>query len=47
MNKITSNEFEVAKKIIADIKEMFEKHREVKWYGTEQVEVFNENIDIE
>lgn len=46
MNKITSNEFEVAKKIIADIKEMFEKHREVKWYGTEQVEVFNENIGI-
>lgn len=35
MNKITSNEFSEAKKFIADIKEMLEKHRELNWYGRE------------
>lgn len=35
MNKITSNEFGEARKLIANIKEMFEKHCELHWYGKE------------
>lgn len=33
MNKITSNEFVAARTLIADIKELLEKHRELSWYG--------------
>lgn len=33
MNKITANEFSTARKLIADIKELFDKHRELNWYG--------------
>lgn len=33
MNKITSNEFGAARTLIADIKELLEKHRELSWYG--------------
>lgn len=33
MNKITANEFSTARKMIADIKELFDKHRELNWYG--------------
>lgn len=33
MNKITSNEFIEARELIDNIKEMFEKHRELNWYG--------------
>ena len=35
MNKITSKEFNEARKLIANIKEMFEKHSELHWYGEE------------
>ena len=35
MNKINSNEFGEARKLIANIKEMFEKHGELYWYGKE------------
>lgn len=35
MNKINSNEFGEARKLIANIKEMFEKHCELHWYGKE------------
>lgn len=37
MSKITPNDFNAAKKYIADIKEMFEKHDELNWYGREVV----------
>lgn len=33
MNKITSKEFHTAKTLIADFKEMFEKHSKLNWYG--------------
>lgn len=33
MNKITANEFSAARKMIANIKELFEKHCELNWYG--------------
>ena len=33
MNKITANEFSAARKLIADIKDLFDKHRELNWYG--------------
>lgn len=33
MNKITSNKFNEAIKLIANIKEMFEKHCKLHWYG--------------
>lgn len=42
MNKITSNDFSSARKFIADIKEMFEKHHELEWYG-KQIEETAEN----
>lgn len=32
-NKVTLNEFGMASQLISNIKEMFEKHRELKWYG--------------
>lgn len=35
LNKITSNELNTARMLIADIKEMFEKHRNLNWYGKE------------
>ena len=35
LNKITSNEFNESRKLIANIKEMFEKHSELYWYGKE------------
>lgn len=35
MNKITSKEFNEARKLIANIKEMFEKNSELHWYGEE------------
>lgn len=35
MNKISSKEFNEARKLIANIKEMFEKHSELHWYGKE------------
>lgn len=35
MKKITPNEFNEARKLIANIKEMFEKHCEMQWYGKE------------
>ena len=35
MNKITLNEFSEARKLIANIKELFEKHCELHWYGKE------------
>lgn len=35
MNKINSKEFNEARKLIANIKEMFEKHSELHWYGEE------------
>ena len=37
MNKITSNDINSAKKYIADIKEMYDKHEELNWYGREVV----------
>lgn len=37
MNKITSNDLSSAKKYIADIKEMYDKHDELNWYGREVV----------
>ena len=33
INKIPSNDFIAASKIIPNIKEMFDKHRELIWYG--------------
>lgn len=36
MNKITPNEFNEVKKLISNIKEMFEKHCELNWYGKEE-----------
>ncbi len=38
MNKITFKEFSVANEFIVNIKEMFEKHRELNWYGKENIE---------
>lgn len=37
MNKITSNDLSRAKKYIADIKEMYDKHYELNWYGRDLV----------
>lgn len=36
MNKITSKEFKAAKMVLANIKELFEKHHELNWYGTDK-----------
>lgn len=36
-NKIRLNEFGTARELISNIKEMFEKHRELTWYGKERV----------
>jgi len=33
MNKITLKEFRETKKLIADIKELFQKHHDMNWYG--------------
>lgn len=33
MNKITSNEFSKSKELIYNIRELFEKHHELNWYG--------------
>jgi len=35
LNKFTSNEFNKAKELIVNIKEMFEKHHMLDWYGKE------------
>lgn len=37
MNKITSNEFNKARLLIVDIKEMFERHHGLNWYGKEKL----------
>lgn len=42
MNRITSKEFREAKRFIDNIKELFEKHRELNWYGKENVEAHQE-----
>ena len=38
MKKITSKEFNEARKLITNIKEMFEKHSELHWYGKESTD---------
>lgn len=38
MGKITLAEFNTAKELIANIKEMFEKHQELTWFGRERID---------
>jgi hypothetical protein len=44
MNKISSFEYKNAMKLIADIKELFEKHQEMQWFGREAIETVKEKI---
>lgn len=44
MNKISSSDYKNAMKLIADIKELFEKHQELQWFGREAIEAIREEV---
>lgn len=44
MNKISSSDYKNAMKLIADIKELFEKHQELQWFGREAIEAIKEEF---
>lgn len=47
MNKISSGDCKNAMKLIADIKELFEKHRELQWFGRDAIESIKEELSTE
>ena len=44
MNKISANNYKKAMNLIADIKELFEKHRELLWFGRDAIEDIKEEL---
>ena len=44
MNKILSSDYKKAMKLIADIKELFEKHKELQWFGRDAIESIKEEL---
>ena len=44
MNKISSSDYKTAMKLIADIKELFEKHKELQWFGRDAIESIKEEL---
>ena len=44
MNKISSSDYKKAMKLIADIKELFEKHKELQWFGRDAIESIKEEL---
>ncbi len=44
MNKISASDYKKAMNLIADIKELFEKHRELLWFGRDAIEAIKEEL---
>ena len=44
MNKISSSDYKKAMDLIANIKELFEKHKELQWFGRDAIESIKEKL---
>ena len=44
MNKISSSDYKKSISLITDIKELFEKHKELQWFGRDAIESIKEEL---
>ena len=44
MNKISSSDYKKSMSLIADIKELFEKNKELQWFGRDAIESIKEEL---